>query len=136
MVCFGIFITQIPNCPFLVQIPILFVQFAALLMSYFNCVILFHNVMSSFFVKSNSKRNSKCNSKSNSNWESNVTLFLLVVVNSNSESNGSSNSNLESNVTLFLLVVINGNGKSNGISNSNCKVALFLLLVVKSKSKS
>ena len=55
VVWFGVFINQIPNYPSLVQIPILFVQIVALLMYYFNCVILFCNEMILLLVKSNSK---------------------------------------------------------------------------------
>ena len=55
VVWFGVFITQIPNYPSLVQIPILFVQIVALLMYYFNCVMLFCNEMILLLVKSNSK---------------------------------------------------------------------------------
>lgn len=115
--CSGVIIIQISNCPSLVQIPILFFQIVFLIYC-FNCVILFSNGM----VKSNSKSNGE----SNSNWESNVTLFL-VVVSSKSKSNGISNSNWESNVTLFLLLVVKSKCKNNSRSKSNSNVSVMAM---------
>lgn len=114
--CSGVIIIQISNCPSLVQIPILFFQIVFLIYC-FNCVILFSNGM----VKSNSKSNGE----SNSNWESNVTLFLLLVVKSKCKSNSRSKSN--SNVSVMAM------GNLVGLICNASTCAVFLSLVPNSK---